>query len=152
MGVNQKENRYYCKKCGSTNIKVEAWVNPNATNEVELSANPDKLCFCKDCGSTTQYSDLDERIHDIVTSIEGLVHKRFNINTLNKEVSKIIGEEVKLELGRLDITDEPDWCYQWNSEVGDIFAYYDIYVLRHRNVDWNGNDLYVTEVGFEFHT
>ena len=46
--------------------------------------------------------------------------------------------------------DEPDWCYQWNSEQEDTYGYYDIYVLMQRNEDWNGNTMYVTEIGYYF--
>lgn len=88
--------------------------------------------------------------HQIAQALERLVHHRFNLDTLNRAISDILGEEVSLELGRLDITDEPDWCYQWNSEKNGTYGYYDIYVLMQRNEDWNGNTMYVTEVGYEF--
>ena len=79
-----------------------------------------------------------------------MVHRRFNIHTLNRAVSEILGENVSLELGRLDCENEPDWCYQWNSEKEDTYGYYDIYVLMQKGEDWNGNTMYVTEVGYEF--
>jgi hypothetical protein len=91
-----------------------------------------------------------EQHRQIARELEALVHHRFNIDTLNKKVSEILGEEVQLELGRLDVQDEPDWCYQWNSEQEETYGYYDIYVLMQRNEDWNGNTMYVTEVGYEF--
>ena len=93
---------------------------------------------------------MTNKHHQIARALERLVHHRFNLDSLNKAISDILGKKVSLELGRLDIEDEPDWCYMWNSEKKDTYGYYDIYVLKHRNVDWNGNDLYVTEVGYEF--
>ena len=86
----------------------------------------------------------------IARDLEGLVHRRFNIHTLNRAVSEILGENVSLEIGRLDCENEPDWCYQWNSEKEDTYGYYDIYVLMQKECDWNGNTMYVTEVGYEF--
>lgn len=91
-----------------------------------------------------------EKHRQIAKSLEALVHHRFNMEKLNARMSEILGEEVQLELGRMDIEDEPDWCYQWNSEQEETYGYYDIYVLMQRNEDWNGNTMYVTEVGYEF--
>lgn len=136
--------KYYCEMCGSDNILVHTLINPN-TNERVYSST----CQCLHCGRETGYYDSSVRKEGISKGLEALVHRRFNIDTLNKAVSKILGEEVKLELGRLD-TDEPDWCYQWNSEKEDAAGFYDIYVLMQRNTDCCDNNLYVTEVGYEF--
>ena len=90
---------------------------------------------------------------DIIYKLEGLVHNRFSVESLEKKLSEIFGgEEIHIELGYLDVKDETasDWNYMFTSEQDVIGGDFDIYVLMHRNKDINGNTMYVTEVSYEF--
>ena len=90
---------------------------------------------------------------DIINKLEKLVHNRFSVESLEKKLSEIFGgEEIHIELGYIDVEDEtaPDWNYMFTSEQDVIGGDFDIYVLMQRNKDWNGNTMYVTEVGYEF--
>lgn len=87
---------------------------------------------------------------DIIYELENLVHNRFNKESLEKKLSDIFHEEIKLELGYTDVDDFPDWNYMFTSENDEYGGDFDIYVIKHKNTDFLGNDLYVTEVGYEF--
>jgi DNA-directed RNA polymerase subunit RPC12/RpoP len=40
---------YVCSECGSSNIEMKAWVNPN-TNEIFDTISTDQEdCWCNDC-------------------------------------------------------------------------------------------------------
>lgn len=90
---------------------------------------------------------------DIINKLEKLVHNRFSVESLEKQLSEIFGgEEIHIELGYLDVKDETasDWNYMFTSEQDIIGGDFDIYVLMHRNKDINGNTMYVTEISYEF--
>lgn len=90
---------------------------------------------------------------DIIHKLEKLVHNRFSVESLEKKLSEIFGgEEIHIEVGYIDVEDEtaPDWNYMFTSEQDVIGGDFDIYVLMQRNKDWNGNTMYVTEVGYQF--
>jgi hypothetical protein len=74
-----------------------------------------------------------------------------DLETLNKELSKCFGEEVKAKfVDEEDGADLGDWNIMFNSEDEQTYGYFDIYVLKMRNVGFDGADFYVTEVGYEF--
>ena len=52
-----KKYIFRCKKCGSTNIQILAWVNPN-TNEV-VADNEEKECWCEDCEEHSEYECIE---------------------------------------------------------------------------------------------
>ena len=89
---------------------------------------------------------------EIAEQLENLVNERFNLETLNKELSKIF--RVKVEAGFVDEENEADlgdWNIMFNcEEEDDRYGYFDIYVLKMRNKGWDNADFYVTEVGYEF--
>lgn len=53
-----------CKRCGSTNIEVQAWVNPNnppSTNEIlKQFETKMKSCFCHSCNLSSQFEIVEE--------------------------------------------------------------------------------------------
>ena len=88
---------------------------------------------------------------EVVKFLENLVHQRFNLETLNTELSKCFGEDVKAEF--VDEENEAglgDWNIMFNSEQEDTYGYFDIYVLKMRNVGFDGAEFMITEVGYEF--
>ena len=88
---------------------------------------------------------------EAVIFLENLVHKRFNLETLNQELSKHFREDIKA-----DFVDEEnevglgDWNIMFNSEKEETYGYFDIYVLKMRNVGFDGSEFMVTEIGYEF--
>lgn len=38
-----------CKKCGSTNIQVKYWVNPNTFKIDDVCSGEETECWCQDC-------------------------------------------------------------------------------------------------------
>lgn len=88
----------------------------------------------------------------ITIKLESLVGRRFSKKTLENELSKIFHEEIKIDLGYTDVDDFPDWNYMFTSENDEYGGDFDVYVLKHKNTDFLGNDLYVTEVGYDFFT
>ena len=47
------ETKYVCRKCGSENIELQAWYNPN-TNHVSDWIDHD--CWCHDCEDETRWT------------------------------------------------------------------------------------------------
>lgn len=91
-----------------------------------------------------------ERQKKLIQDLESLVHRRFNEKTLNAELSKIFGEEVKVEEICQDCDYLMDYNLGWNSEKKGIAGFYDIYVLKAREGYTGDNTMYVTEIGYEF--
>lgn len=91
-----------------------------------------------------------ERQKKLIQDLESLVHRRFNEETLNAELSIIFGEEVKVEEICQDADYLMDYNLGWNSEQDGIAGFYDIYVLKAREGYTGDNTMYVTEVGYEF--
>lgn len=93
---------------------------------------------------------MTERQRKLIRDLESLVHRRFNEETLNAELSKIFGEKVKVEEGCQDCYYLMDYNLMWNSEKEGIAGFYDIYVLKAKEGYTGDNTMYVTEVGYEF--
>lgn len=60
--------KYVCAECGSDNIEVLIWQNPN-TKKIKGLVYDDNQCYCNECESTSQYvikhvADEDEIIGD----------------------------------------------------------------------------------------
>lgn len=54
------DKQYVCKQCGSTDIEVQAWVNPNKhTIGDYLGGGLDCSCWCNECHETTTYKEAD---------------------------------------------------------------------------------------------
>lgn len=93
---------------------------------------------------------MTNRQRQLIQDLESLVHRRFNEDTLNAELSKIFGEKVKVEEICQDCDYLMDYNLGWNSEKEDIAGFYDIYVLKAKEGYTGDNTMYVTEVGYEF--
>ena len=48
---------FRCKECGSTDIQILAWVNPN-TNEI-IDDNAEKECWCEKCQEHQRYECIE---------------------------------------------------------------------------------------------
>lgn len=93
---------------------------------------------------------MTNRQRQLIQDLESLVHRRFNEETLNAELSRIFGEKVKVEEICQDCDYLMDYNLGWNSEKEDIAGFYDIYVLKCKPNYSGKNTMYVTEVGYEF--
>lgn len=87
---------------------------------------------------------------DIIFKLENLVHKRFNEETLNTELTKIFGSDINVELICEDVDYLSDWNYGFTSGADIIGGDFDIYFLKHRYNCTNKETLMVTEVSYEF--
>ena len=88
---------------------------------------------------------------EVVKFLENLVYERFNLDTLNQELSKHFGEDIEADF--VDEENEAglgDWNIMFESEKEETYGYFDIYVLKMRNVGFDGAEFMVTEVGYEF--
>lgn len=90
----------------------------------------------------------------VIQILEGLVYDRFSMESLAERLQK----EFKLDAPMVieDVTDNKDECdtSDYNLmcclDAHDIFCDIDIYFLKLRKPDYQGNTIYVTEVGWEF--
>ena len=88
---------------------------------------------------------------EVVKFLEDLVYERFNLETLNQKLSKYFGENINAEF--VDEENEAglgDWNIMFNSEKEETYGYFDIYILKMRNVGYDGAEFMVTEIGYEF--
>lgn len=85
----------------------------------------------------------------IANELERLVHNRFNSKTLLAKLADIFGEPVSLHHSDCE-ADELLGDYCWSFCIGEDFGVFDIHYLPCRCTDENGNNLYITEVGFSF--
>ena len=44
-------NKLYCNKCGSSNVQLEAWINPNTNEIIDVSLFAQE--WCDDCEEET---------------------------------------------------------------------------------------------------
>lgn len=93
--------------------------------------------------------ELSER-DKIIIKLESLVGRRFSKKTLEQELSKIFKEEIHIQLGYEEVDNFPDYNYMFYSENEEYGGDFDIYALKQRHKDDLGNNLYVTEVGYDF--
>lgn len=93
--------------------------------------------------------ELSER-DKIIIKLESLVGRRFSKKTLEQELSKIFKEEIHIQLGYEEVDNFPDYNYMFYSENEEYGGDFDIYALKQRHKDDCGNNLYVTEVGYDF--
>ena len=93
-----------------------------------------------------------EKQKEIDDFLESLVGKRFNMETLTEALSLKFQEKIEAEIvNEDDDTNElADWDIMFNSENEDTFGYFDIYVLKMRNIGFDGSTFHITEVGYEF--
>ena len=100
---------------------------------------------------------MTPRKKEAVKFLEGLVHNRFNMDTLQAKLSEHFNEEIHVEnvsQNRIDSGEEDDELVDWNlmfdSKNQETYGYFDIYILPMRRAGFDGATFYVTEVGYEF--
>jgi hypothetical protein len=100
---------------------------------------------------------MTPRKKEVVKFLESLVGQRFNLDTLNANLSKHFNETIRVEnvsQGRIDSGESDDeltdWNLMFNSENQETYGYFDIYMLPMRRAGFDGATFYVTEVGYEF--
>ena len=101
-----------------------------------------------------QYKETLQKF-DIRETLENLVvGKRWTKKKLEDYLTKKFGVVQTLD----DVSKDDDELGDWNL-LGNIdrtydgvhiYAYYDIYFLKMKQEGFDGNDIYVTEVGIEF--
>lgn len=94
---------------------------------------------------------------EIMNFLEDLVHGRFSMVQLTEKVSEFFGTKVEIDnvtQQNLDCGNDDeltDFNLMFNIEDGtEQSGFYDIYMLPMRREGWNGGDMYITEVGYEF--
>jgi hypothetical protein len=100
---------------------------------------------------------MTPRKKEVVNFLESLVGQRFNLDTLNSNLSKHFNETIRVEnvsQGRIDSGESDDELTDWNlmfdSTKDETYGYFDIYMLPMRRAGFDGATFYVTEVGYEF--
>jgi len=97
---------------------------------------------------------------EIIEFLEGLVHNRFSLESLNEKLSTFFGKKIEVynaSQGRIDSGEDDDELTDWNLMVAfeseDENANPvdgDIYFLPMRREGFDGATMYITEVGYEF--
>ena len=82
--------------------------------------------------------------NEIITQMDNLVHKRFNKKTLEKKLSTIFNEDIKITQNNEDVG-VSDWLFEFS--VKSVKYDFDIYFLYHRGKrkGWDGSQFLVTE-------
>lgn len=76
------ENTLYCENCGSTDVEMKMWVNPN-TSEIGDDCSSRKEagdCFCNECQDNTRLltlPELWERFEDVPVNENDEIEERF---------------------------------------------------------------------------
>jgi hypothetical protein len=80
-----------------------------------------------------------------------LTHKRFTLNELREKVHEVVGYKVDIDFYCGDDEAFCDYQAMFNIE-GDtpLAGYYDIYFLHMRDNNMFNQDIYITEVSYEF--
>ena len=121
--------------------------------------------YCRCCGTYSDHngfhlrdesseeflikSKYNEKELAVINFMESLVGKRFNEETLEAKLSEFLNEPINI----VDTSREDDECTDYNymfNCANQVYAYYDIYVLKHRQVGWDESTFYVTEVSYDF--
>lgn len=96
---------------------------------------------------------------EIINFLESLVHHRFSIEQLNEKLSKEFKENIEVYNKTQDYIDRDeedpdqvlcDYNLMFNSENEDTYGYFDIYMLPMRKKSFDGADMYITEISYEF--
>lgn len=97
---------------------------------------------------------------EIIEFLEGLVHSRFSIESLNEKLTEFFKQKIEVynaSQGRIDNGEDDDELSDFNlmfafeSEDDDANPVDgDIYFLPMRREGFDGATMYITEVGYEF--
>ena len=94
---------------------------------------------------------------DVIEFLENLVHTRESMQSLSDKIDKFFNQKVDLQNVSLlreqenDDDDLTDYNLMFNIEDGsDIAGYFDIYMLPMRRKGFDGADMFITEISYEF--
>ena len=94
---------------------------------------------------------------EVISFLEGLVGQRFSMQSLNDKLERVFKRKIELQnvsLSREQEDDDDelsDYNLMFNIEDGtEQSGFYDIYMLPMRRKRFDGADMYITEVGYEF--
>tara|TARA_B100000497_G_C7604542_1_gene363122 strand:+ start:146 stop:445 length:300 start_codon:yes stop_codon:yes gene_type:complete len=94
---------------------------------------------------------------EVISFLEGLVGQRFSMQSLNDKLEKVFNQKVELQNTSLlreqenDDDDLADYNLMFNIEDGsEQSGFFDVYMLPMRRKGFDGADMYITEVGYEF--
>ena len=96
---------------------------------------------------------LTKRQEEVEKQFRALLHRRFNEESLNKELSRIFGEEVKVHEFLDDEEWDGDWCYTFEISSGELEGYFDLYFLKMKKQREDYDDglrFYITELTYNF--
>ena len=82
---------------------------------------------------------------ETIKFLESLVYKRYNIDTLNAELSEYFKEDIKAEFAS-----EDDYLTDYNIMFESIQGDFDIYVLLTRRPGFDNSTFMITEIGYQF--
>lgn len=88
----------------------------------------------------------------VTDRLHSLLFRRFNKESLNKELSKLFGQEI--QVCEMDYDDEwsCDWCFTFGTE-GEISGVFDLYFLKMREQPEDNDDelrFLITEYNYFF--
>jgi hypothetical protein len=89
---------------------------------------------------------------EVINFLESLVFSRFTVETLEAKINNEYNSNIKLELhSELEGDDErTDFNLIGVLEFKDVFCDVDVYFLPMRCNGFDGSNIMVTEVGYEF--
>lgn len=92
---------------------------------------------------------------ELMEKMESLVHRRFSKKDLQKIINSYFGVENKIKIdwncfADGDLSDHNAMFSSWGLDVGTLAGDFDIYYLKCKKPNMHGDEVYVTEVGFEF--
>ena len=94
---------------------------------------------------------------DVIEFLEKLVWGRESIESLNEKLTEFFQQKVEVHnvsQDRIESGDDDELCdynLMFNIEDGsDISGYFDIYMLPMRREGYDGSNMYITEVSYEF--
>jgi len=86
----------------------------------------------------------------VVTELNKLVTTRQSIESLNVKLSEIFKESIKVE-DCTNLDNEPsDYNLLFESITEETYGFFDIYYLKMINKGFDGADMYITEIAFQF--
>lgn len=93
---------------------------------------------------------LTDRQQEVVNQLESLVGSRYSIETLNTKLSEIFNEKISVE-DCTNLDNEPcDYNLLFESTIEETHGFFDIYYLKMINKGFDGADMYITEIAYEF--
>lgn len=88
----------------------------------------------------------------VINGLENLVHSRFNLESLTEHLTKLMGESIILSDTTDDKCDDDtsDWNLLFVANQNEIYGYFDIFYLKMRKPGYANEDIYVTEISYQF--